>query len=124
MKKSISKNHLQYEEIIIKIIIENWRFIKLYKKVISKLNPIESQKYLNQIRYFQKVIDENLRKIGLKIVNLEGHPYDTGIPAVPLNIEEFNSQDRLYIKQMIEPLIMKDNEIKKQATVILAKEEK
>jgi hypothetical protein len=44
------------------------------------------------------------------------------LPA-PLNIDEFETDDKLIVEQMIEPLIMKDGTIRKQAIINLVKVE-
>ena len=110
-----------YEETIIKIITENWRLMKLFLKVISKLDASESNRYLNQVRYFQKTIHDSLDEIFIIIINLEGEVFDSGMAATPLNIDDFGTDDNLLVEQMIEPLIMQDGNIKKQAVVNLVK---
>ena len=114
---------INYEEIIIKIVTENWRLMKLFMKVITKLDASEANRYLNQVRYFQKTIHDSLDEAGMKLVNLEGQFYDVGMAATPLNIDEFENEDKLIVEQMIEPLIMKDGTIRKQAIINLVKVE-
>lgn len=114
---------IKYEESVIKIITENWRLMKLFMKVLTKLEASEANRYMNQVRYFQKTINDNLESINLRIVNLEGQQYDPGMAASPLNIDDFNSDDKLIVEQMLEPLIMGDDGIKKQAIVNLIKVE-
>ena len=86
MENEIMVNH---EEIIVKIVTENWRLMKLFMKVITKLDASEANRYLNQIRYFQKNIHDSLNEAGMKLVNLEGQFFDAGMAATPLNIDEF-----------------------------------
>ena len=109
----------QHEEVIIKIVTENWRLMKLFIKIISKFDASETNRYLNQIRFFQKTINDSLESVDLRIVNLEGQPYDPGMAASPLNIDDFDIDDKLIVEQMIEPLIMGDTGIKRQATINL-----
>jgi hypothetical protein len=111
----------KYENIIIKIVTENWRLMQLFLKIISKLGNSEAMKYYNQVRYLKKVIDDNLQEINLRIVDLVGEFYDAGIAAIPVNLEDFNSNETLIIEQMIEPLIMSKNGVKKQGLISLAK---
>ena len=120
MENETTVNH---EEIIIRIVTENWRLMKLFIKVITKLDATETTRYLNQVRYFQKTINDSLNEAGMKLVNLEGQLFDIGMAANPLNIDEFNTDDILIVSQMIEPLIMKDGIIRKQAIINLAKVE-
>lgn len=109
----------EYEDTIIKIVTENWRLMKLFMKVLTKLEASEAHRYMNQVRYFQKTINDNLELINLRIVDLEGQLYDPGMAASPLNIDEFDADDKLIVEQMLEPLIMGNEGIKKQATINL-----
>jgi hypothetical protein len=57
----------------------------------------------------------------MRIVNIEGHPFDTGMAATPLNIEEFNEKDTLIVDQMLEPIIMGSEGLVKTGIVTLRK---
>jgi hypothetical protein len=109
----------QAEQSLIDIAIESWRFSKLFGRVITKLDAGEANRYVNQMRYFQKKVEESLNATGLKIVNVEGHPFDPGMAASPLNIEDFEADESLLVDQMIEPIIMGPDGIKKHGTVML-----
>jgi hypothetical protein len=105
----------------IDIVIESWRFSKLFSRMLSKLEPSEAGRYLNQQRYFLKRLDDSLAIAGLKIVSLEGQPYDPGMAASPLNIEDFGPDDQLLVDQMVEPVLMGADGIVKSGTVMLRK---
>ena len=111
----------QVEQSLIDVAVESWRFSRLFGKVISKLDAGEAGRYVNQIRYFQKKIEESLESNGLKLVNIEGQPYDPGMAASALNIGDFASDDALLVDQMVEPIIMGENGLRKQGTVMLRK---
>lgn len=118
-----NKVTISHEEIIVRIVTENWRLMKLFMRVIAKLDPSEANRYSNQVRYFQKTIHDSLEEVGMKLVNLEGQFFDPGMAATPLNIDKFEVDDKLFVDQMIEPLIMQDGTIRKQAIINLAKVE-
>lgn len=101
--------------------IEGWRFARLFARVLTKLDAGEGARYTNQIRYFIKRTEESLEAAGLRLVNLEGQPYDAGLPAAALNIEEFAPDDRLYIDQMLEPVIMGAEGVVKTGIIMLRK---
>jgi len=111
------------EQSLIDIAVESWRFSRLFGKVVSKLDAGESGRYINQLRYFQKKVEENLESSGLKLVNVEGHPYDAGIAASALNLGDFGPDDVLLVDQMVEPIIMGPTGLRKQGTVMLRKVE-
>ena len=70
-----------------------------------------------------KKIEESLAEAGLRLVNVEGQPFDPGMAATPLNIEEFEVNDTLIVDQMLEPIIMGKEGLIKTGTVILRKVE-
>ena len=70
-----------------------------------------------------KKVEEALEKADLRIVNVEGHPFDPGMAATPLNIQEFDAKDDLMVDQMLEPIIMGKEGLVKAGTVTLRKVE-
>lgn len=76
----------QLEQSLIDVAVESWRFARSFSRVVNKLDAGESTRYVNQLRYFQKKVEESLEASGLKIVNVEGQPFDPGIAASALNI--------------------------------------
>lgn len=113
----------QLERSLIDLAVESWRFSRLFGKVVSKLDAGETGRYINQIRYFQKKIEENLDSNGLKLVNVEGQPYDAGMAASALNLGDFGPDDVLLVEQMLEPIIMGPKGLRKEGTVMLRKVE-
>lgn len=113
----------QLERSLMEIAIESWRFSRLFSRVVSKLDAGEANRYANQLRYFQKKVEESLDSNGLKLVNVEGQPYDPGMAASALNLGDFGPDDVLLVDQMVEPIIMGPNGLRKQGTVMLRKVE-
>jgi hypothetical protein len=116
-------NNAQMEQSLIDIAVESWRFSRLFGKVVSKLDVGESSRYINQLRYFQKKVEETLDSNGLKLVNVEGTPYDAGMAASALNLGDFGPDDVLLVDQMLEPIIIGPQGLRKQGTVMLRKVE-
>ncbi len=111
----------RFEQSLIEMAVESWRFSRLFARVVNKLDAGEAARYVNQLRYFQKKVEENLDSAGLRVVNVEGHPFDAGMAASALNLADFGPDDSLYVDQMIEPIIMGPEGLKKQGTVMLRK---
>ena len=109
------------ERSLIDIAYECWRFSRLFSRVVNKLDAGESGRYISQLRYFQKKVEESLDASGLKLVNVEGQPFDPGMAASALNVGDFGPDDQLLVDQMVEPIIMGTEGLKKQGTVILRK---
>lgn len=106
---------------LLDISIESWRFGKLFDRLLTKLDAGEQGRYRNQFRWFQKKLDESLGAAQLRVVNVEGHPFDPGMAATPLNIDEFGPQDVLVVDQMLEPILMGPDGVVKTGTVTLRK---
>jgi hypothetical protein len=112
------------KETVINMAVESWRFGRVFERLLTKLDAGESKRYQNQFRWFLKKVEESLEQSGLRIVNVEGHPFDPGMAATPLNIDEFNENDKLMVDQMLEPIIMGNEGLVKTGTVSLRRFEK
>ena len=106
---------------IINMAVEAWRFGRVFERVMIKLDIGEQTRYQGQLRWFIKKTEESLTEAGLRIVNVEGHPFDPGVAATPLNIEDFETDDTLVVDQMLEPIIMGNEGVIRSGTVILRK---
>jgi hypothetical protein len=103
--------------------VESWRFGRVFDRLLTKLDAGEQHRYKSQFRWFIKKVEEALEQAELRIVNVEGHPFDPGMAATPLNIEEFDAKDALMVDQMLEPIIMGKEGLVKTGTVTLRKVE-
>ncbi|MBL4701262.1 MAG: hypothetical protein JKX85_08380 [Phycisphaeraceae bacterium] len=111
----------QLERSLIDIAVESWRFSRLFARLVNKLDAGESGRYVNQLRYFQKKVEDSLEDSGLKLVNVEGQPFDPGMAASALNIGDFGPDEELLVDQMVEPIIMGPEGLRKPGTVMLKK---
>ena len=109
----------QLERSLIDLAVESWRFARLFGRLVSKLDAGEGSRYVNQLRYFQKKLEDSLEVSGMKIVNVEGQPFDPGMAASAINIGDFGPDDVLLVDQMVEPIIMGVEGLRKQGTVML-----
>ena len=121
MEQSAPQLTEQANQGLLNLAAEGWRFARLFSRVLEKLDAGEAPRYANQLRYFVKRIEESLASANMRLVNLEGHPYDPGIAATALNIADFGPEDKLYIDQMLEPIVMGPEGIVKSGTVLLKK---
>lgn len=111
----------ELERSLIDMAVESWRFARLFSRLVSKLDAGDGTRYVNQLRYFQKKIEDSLEASGMKIVNVEGQPFDPGMAASAINIGDFGPDDVLLVDQMVEPIIMGSEGLRKQGTVMLRK---
>lgn len=106
---------------LLDIATEAWRVGRLFERLLVEQDANKQDKYRAQFRWFQKKVESSLASLGMRIENIEGHPFDTGVAATPLNIEEFDRDDKLVIDQMLEPIIMSSTGVVRTGTVILKK---
>ena len=117
-------NYTNLKNNLILIASEFYRFKRVFVKAISKLDAEEQTKYNSQFSWFAKKVTKALDDSRLKIVSLDGQPYDPGMAVTPLNIEEFETDDVLYVAQTMEPIIMQNDVVVKTGTVLLGRIEK
>ena len=122
-KRMVEKNVEGHKETVINLAIESWRFAKNYERVLTRLNSNQTKRYTSQLRQFVKKAEESLEEVGLRVVNVEGYPYDPGMAATPLNIEDFEPEDHLVVDKMLEPIIMEGTVLAKTGTVTLRRVE-
>ncbi len=93
----------------LKIILESWRLKTSFERVVPLLESKEQKKNLSKIKWYENNLVEVLASCDLKLATFDGEPYSTGIPATPVNIEDFESEDDLYVKHTIEPTIIDES---------------
>ena len=116
-----STSDQSYDDILIALVVEAWRFSRASTRIVEKLDAGVSSRFANQVRYFQQRIVLAAEDAGLRLVNLEGQAYDPGTAAAALNMEDFEPADDLLVDQMIEPILMGEKGVRRQGTVLLRK---
>ena len=106
---------------LIDLAVDSWKFSRLFTRVISKLDAGEQARYANQMRFFQKRIDSAAEVAGARIVTIEGQPFEPGMAASPLNLEDFQDGDELFVDQMLEPIVMGPEGVLRTGTMMLRK---
>jgi hypothetical protein len=107
------------EALLIDVTIESWRFSRLFLRVTGKLDAGEATRYANQLRFFQRRLEENLGSAGMTLVNVEGQVFDAGMAASALNLGDFGPEEELVVDQMVEPIIMGSEGLRRTGTVTL-----
>jgi hypothetical protein len=111
------------QKVLLDVAIESWRLAMLFAKTIAKLDAGEALRYTNQIRYHLKSLAQNLDSVGLRLVTIEGQPYDPGIAASAINIDDFSTEDVLVVDQMLQPIVMGPEGLVQAGIVVLKKVE-
>jgi hypothetical protein len=109
------------ETALLDLALEGWRFQKLFARALTKMDAGETPRFANQHRYFVRRIGECLRDAGIRLVTLEGQPYDTGSAVTAINLADFGPEDELVVDQMIEPIVMNEAGLLRAGTVTVRK---
>ncbi|KAA2235880.1 hypothetical protein [Salinarimonas soli] len=104
---------------VLELALESWKFQKLFMRAMSKMDMAEAARFSNQHRYFIKRIGDCLGDVGIRFVNIEGHPYDAGTAVTALNLSDFDPDDALIVSEMIEPIVMNTSGLVRAGTVML-----
>jgi hypothetical protein len=86
--------------------VEAWRFGRVFQRLLARADAADRGRFEGQLRWFMKKVEEALSEAGMQIVMLEGNAFDMGMPAKPVNIEDFEAGERLTVDQMLEPVIV------------------
>ena len=108
------------ENSLITIASETFRLKRIFEKATDKLDA-EKAKYMSQFSWFEKRVNKAFEEAGLSLINLEGELYDPGMALSPMNIDDFEADDILFVAQMITPIIMKNTELVKMGTAMLGR---
>ena len=103
---------------------ESHRLRKAFGRLVEKTDTSGVQRYKRQIEWYDKKAKEITESAGLEVVDLEGQEFDEGMALTPLNLDDFDKDEALYIEHMIEPTIVFNEKIIKTGTAMLGRSKK
>ena len=106
--------------VLIDLAVDAWKLARLFERVVARLDPGEQGRYLNQLRFLHRRIDGAVEIAGARLVSIEGHRFEPGQAATPLNLEEFPQDAELVVAQMLEPIVMGPKGVLRMGTMLLA----
>ncbi len=115
----MSESNSVHLKSLVALASESWRFAKANERVLAKLSLKDQSRFQSQLKWFVKKIADELENSGLKIIDLDGQDYDVGMAVSVINIDDFDESEKLFIEQVLAPLIMSDDGIEQMGTVIV-----
>lgn len=95
---------------VIELITESWRLYHYTDSLVRRISDARVQKRgLNQTVRFHKHMKSAMDKLNLEIVDFTGQDYVTELPVHPINLDDFNGEDTLFVDVTLEPVIKKKN---------------
>jgi hypothetical protein len=83
----------------------SWRLSRLCRRAADKLSTDEAGRLTSQLRYTERQIQEDLDKVGIKVLDLDGQTFEAGTPATAINAADFSPDTRVRVAQTLEPVI-------------------
>lgn len=118
-------NGEELEHAFVSLVVEAWRFSRVFRDTLPKLNDEDSARCQGRYSWFCRRLEEICGDMGVRIVEIApGIEYDPGMAVTPLNISEFEACDSLHVEHILEPVIMRGDTVISTGTVILGRREK
>jgi hypothetical protein len=112
---------------LLAMITESYRLREYTNDLVQRIyDPKIRKKGENQICRFDKFFFNGLQKMGIQLLDFTGTKYDTGMAATPINLDDFNEDEELFVEAMLEPTIkVADSaDILKKGIAVLGRKEK
>lgn len=109
VQKEVELENVRLRKAVVSFAVEAWRLEFVMQRMLQSMDAKEQSRYTGKVRWFIKNTFAAVEDAGFRIFNCEGHPYEAGIPATPINLDEFSENDSLYVSKMIEPIIIDRN---------------
>lgn len=118
-KQTSEKRMEAQKTAVINSAIESWRFSKVFERMLGQLDAADTRRYTSQLRFFVKQTEQTLEDMGLRVVNVEGLPWDPGMAVTAVNRADFEVDDVLEVNLMLEPILMEGTVLVKTGKVTL-----
>jgi hypothetical protein len=107
---------------LIDLAVEGWRLCRGLGRTLLRLDETGRRRAESQLRWHERSIETALASAGLRLVDLAAQPFDAGLPATPLNLDDFDPDDALVVDYMLEPVILGADGVVRAGTVVLRKD--
>ena len=108
------------QQALIEIVVESWRICRTFRRVIDTLDAAEQGRYRGQLEWFDQKLHHSLEQVGMRIERIEsGQRYEVGMAATPINAADFGQGEELIVDQMLEPIVMGPEGVKRRGVVVL-----
>ena len=98
---------------------EWWKSTRRLLRLAAEAAPDRLERERSQAAYAGRRIATALGALGIRIAEHDGQPYSPGLPAEPVNPEDFETEEGLVVAETIEPTILHDGRILVRGKVVL-----
>lgn len=111
---------LDTSSIVARLCVEQWKLLQRYAKTAALVPDAEKNRLTSQIKYSEIQLHALAAEAGLKIISLDGEPFGPGCPATAENLEDFATEEGLFVERTLSPAIVRDMRVVHPGRVLLA----
>lgn len=116
-----SPNEIQ--KALVDLAVESWRFNRSLDPLLRQADEQHRRRFEGRLLWYRSQMADLLASTGIRLVNIEGQPWEEGTAAAPVNADEFGTDDVLVVDGMMEPIVMGPNGLLRMGTVTLRRQE-
>lgn len=90
-------------------------------RLAAEAAPARVERERSQILYSTRRVGEALASHGMRYREYSGEPYSPGIPAEPVNPEDFETEEGLCVVETVEPTVLHEGRILLRGKVVLGR---
>lgn len=98
---------------------EWWKASRRLLRLAAEAAPERLERERAQAAYATRRIEAALEASGLRLAGHTGQPYSPGLPAEPVNPEDFDTEEGLEVADTIEPTVLEHGRILQRGKVVL-----
>ena len=98
---------------------EWWKASRRLLRLTAEAAPGRMERERAQLTYASRRIGAALAAADLRMVEHDGQPYSPALPAEPVNPEDFDTDEGLFVADTIEPTILRAGRILLRGKVVL-----
>ena len=98
---------------------EWWKTNRRLLRLAAEAAPARLERERAQAAYATRRIEAALEASGLRLADHTGQPYSPGLPAEPVNPEDFETEEGLEVADTIEPTVLEHGRILQRGKVVL-----
>ncbi len=98
---------------------EWWRSSRRLVRLAAEAAPDRLARERSQVAYAGRQIADALAAAGFRLADHDGQAYSPGLPAEPVNGEDFASEEGLIVEDTVEPTVLHQGRILLRGKVVL-----
>lgn len=104
---------------LVLLAVEWWKANRRLLRLAAEAAPDRLDRERAQAAYAGRRIEAALASLGVRLAEHTGQPYSPGLPAEPVNPEDFDSEEGLMVADTIEPTVLAEGRILLRGKVVL-----